>query len=409
MLVRPLAAIALAALAPPAARAVEATGLANFDGLEEPALRYYPARGAFLPDGFVNITSPAPGVFRMELRYGPEWWDSDRDTRNRDRQRAEVKGLGPHQRDGQTFEYATIWRVDPAFTPGPRFCHIFQLKSTDGDSGAPAVTLTLTPEPGWAEVRCTPLARGAPSLARRFRYRPGQWTSVRIRVRISAAGEGLLQASVDGDAFQGLEHVVLCRPEATDYRPKWGLYRGVTAGMAIHGDVIEHRQVSAVRLDGGEAERAAAEREAALVGPEVARAERDPDGALAWALAQPEPATRQDALFRIFDRWAGRDPAGSRRWLLAHVPDPRLDALLWYEATDTTTRYVERPRALECCAAITAPGLRERAYAHVIGIWARERAQLPAITRYLREQARLDAAQQDRLLARLQGPAAGGE
>ncbi|HEX3729497.1 MAG TPA: heparin lyase I family protein [Opitutaceae bacterium] len=407
MLVRPLAAFSLAALALPAARAVDAASLASFEGIEEPALRYYPAKDSFAPDDHVNITEAAPGVFRMELRYGPEWWDSDRDTRNRDRQRAEVKGLGPHQRDGQTFEYATTWRVDPAFTPGPRFCHIFQLKATDGDNGAPAVTMTLTPVPGRVEVRCTPLTKGAPSLARRFAYRPGEWETVRIRIKVSAAGEGLLQVSVDGDPFQGLDRVAICRPEGTDYRPKWGLYRGVTAGMAIHDDTIEHRQVSAVRLDAPPEDRAAAEREAALVAVQVDRAAADPVGALGWALAQPSAEARQDALFRIYDRWANRDAAASRRWLLAHAPDLRLDNLLWYEATDTTTRYVERARALECCAAITTPLLREKAYAHVIGIWARDRSQLPEVIRFIRGQARLDAAEQEALIARIS--AASGE
>ena len=57
----------------------------------------------------------------------------------KDRQRAEVKGLGPHQKTNQTFEYSMQWRTNPEFVGINRFCHIFQLKATDGDNGAPLV------------------------------------------------------------------------------------------------------------------------------------------------------------------------------------------------------------------------------------------------------------------------------
>ena len=77
-----------------------ATTLGSFEGEEEPTVLYHPSSGTFTSDSFDNITDQGGGVFRYTLRYRPDqdWWDGDRATTNDDRQRAEVKGLGAHQR-----------------------------------------------------------------------------------------------------------------------------------------------------------------------------------------------------------------------------------------------------------------------------------------------------------------------
>ena len=89
-----------------------------------------------------NITDVSPGVVRMMLRYQPDAWDGDRDLPNKDRH-AQVKGLGPHQRLGDTFEYTTTFRTNRELVGSERWTHLFQLKATEGDRGAPLVTLTL--------------------------------------------------------------------------------------------------------------------------------------------------------------------------------------------------------------------------------------------------------------------------
>jgi hypothetical protein len=227
-----------------------AKSLASFEGIEEPTVRYNPADTAFTPDDFVNITDRGDGVFRMFLRYRPGgWWDGDRATRNTDRQRAEVKGLGPCQKDGETFEYATTWRTNDTFRGSGRFCHVFQLKATDGDGKAPPlVVLSVLEGQRRAAVRyCSGNRRGF-ETARTFSWQPGKWQAVRIRIKPSTKDEGELTASVDGDDFQGVKNVPLYRPAATEYRPKWGLYRAIGTGFPLGDDHVEHRAVSAAKV-----------------------------------------------------------------------------------------------------------------------------------------------------------------
>src|SRR5204863_3200639 len=129
----------LRALATP----VIATSINSFEGKEEPTVLYHPSTATFTNDSYVNMTDQGSGVVRFTLRYHPDvdWWDGDRNTTNTDRQRAEVKGLGQHQKPGDTFEYAMDFRTSSNFFGGSGFDHIFQLKATDGDDGAPLVTL----------------------------------------------------------------------------------------------------------------------------------------------------------------------------------------------------------------------------------------------------------------------------
>src|SRR4051812_10484467 len=160
----------------PAANAVTATGLSSFEGIEEPLVKFFPATGKFERDAFVNITDRGGGTVRMTLRYNAEWWDGDRDTLNKDRQRAEVKGLGPHQKHGDTFDYETTWRSNPGFRGSNGFCHIFQLKATNGDSGAPLITLSIRGDK--ATVEANPA--GPKIIAREFSWKPDTWQTVRI-------------------------------------------------------------------------------------------------------------------------------------------------------------------------------------------------------------------------------------
>src|SRR5437764_1147590 len=82
--------------------AIRAVGLNSFEGIEEPEIIFNPSTGKFRADMFANIVDVGNRTVRMTLRYHPDWWDGDRDLEtNKDRQRAEVKGLGPHQKLGE--------------------------------------------------------------------------------------------------------------------------------------------------------------------------------------------------------------------------------------------------------------------------------------------------------------------
>ena len=413
----------------PGARAVTATGLSSFEAIEETLVRYYPAQDRFVPDGdFVNITERGEGAFRMSARYNAEWWDGDRDTQNKDRQRMEVKGLGPHQHHGDTFLYTTTWRSNPGFRGSSGFCHIFQLKAVNGDSGAPLVTLSIHGDK--ATVEANPA--GPKIIAREFSWRPDTWQTVRIRIKVSPQPEGELLVSVDGDAFQGKRGVALARPEANEYRPKWGLYRRAAVGAPqLHDDYIEHREVSAQNLAEPAADNAALERAArahvkgksprialeelraqpaspardfAIASVAVLWAETQPREAMAWADALPASAAslRADAIGRIFARWADRDVGAAAAWLRTRAPSRELDPVAWLFVTDTTYRYVNRGVALEAAPLIADPELRAHAFAHVLEIWARtERA---AALAFLEKTPALTAEQKAALAKKLPPP-----
>lgn len=389
------------------ALAATATGLSSFEAIEEPLVKFFPATGKFVPDDFRNIAEVEPGTFRMRDRFGAEWWDGDRDTENNDRQRAEVKGLGPHQHDGETFFYATTWRTNPEFRGTAGFCHVFQLKATNGEASLPLVTISIAGSK--VIVEATPV--GAKVIVRSFPWKPGTWQTVRLIIKTSRAANGVLLASVDGDPFQGKTDFELSRVEADEYRPKWGLYRKATVGAPMGDDYTEHRDVRALRLDGGadythaDPQRIAAERDNAEFEREARAkaqassaknaltwlqtlaegaprdfalgslaalwAETDPAKAMAWAEEFPRRAVRLDAAVRIFFRWADQDVTAAAAWLARRAPDPDYDEIAWLFATDTTYRYVNRRIALDGAALISRAVLRAAAFEHVVLIWAR--------------------------------------
>jgi hypothetical protein len=395
----------LSALLPSLSRAVTATSLASFEGIEEPLVRFYPAPGTFQPDNFINITDVGGGTFRMFLRYEPEWWDGDRDTPNKDRQRAEVKGLGPHQHYGDTFEYATTWRTSPGFRGTSRFCHVFQLKATNGDSGAPLVTLSVETGADEVAVKYWPGHEKNSLTVRQFHWKPGTWQTVRIRIKTSLHADGAVLVSVDGDNFQGVTGVAVFRPDADDYRPKWGLYRGAKTGMAMGDDYVEHRNVSAEKLAASEtmsqnaSPSVSVERDLADATLLARSAENNPAAAMQAVEALPAGPLRQDALRRVYNRWADRDLPAANAWLAAHAPSPELDDLLWYQATDTTYRYVNRPVALNAASLITDPTRRALAFEHVTLIW--NRANPTEADAYVAASTALSPAQKEALLKKL--------
>src|SRR5581483_6847403 len=230
-----------------------------FGGIEEPQVIYYPGSNTFQSDSYTNITDLGGGTFQMLLRYntsGTMWWDGDRTTSNTDRQRAEVKTLGPNQLIHQTFDYTTTWKMNTGFKGSGAFCHITQLKPVDGvegSSGAPLITTSLFSGSSSAAVRYasasfSPANTFSPQTVRNITYSPGTLLAEKIRVTTTADGEntGEVLVSLNNDAFQGVTNVEVCRPSSTEYYPKWGFYRGVstTSGFGS-GDYVQHSNVTA--------------------------------------------------------------------------------------------------------------------------------------------------------------------
>jgi hypothetical protein len=240
-----LGAVALGVLCTPAAFAVTATSMSSFEGEEEPTQVYHPGSDSFSNDSFDNMTSPSSGTFRFVLRFRSSQWDGDRATGNKDRQRAEVKGLGAHQKNGQTFEYGHTWKTNRAGSGS--FWHVFQLKATNGDNGAPLVVDSLTGGSNAAARYCSG-SNCSFKVARSYGITIGSFTTTLIRVKTGTSG-GSLEASINGNARSGKTNIGMFRPDATDYRPKWGSYRGVSTSSPYGDDTVEQKGVTANRIN----------------------------------------------------------------------------------------------------------------------------------------------------------------
>src|SRR5262249_30007777 len=124
------------------------SGLSGFEGREEPAVIYFPDTNTFVDDSYVNMIDEGGGMIRSTLPNdytAAGGRDGDRQTTTTDREGGEVKGspgLG-HKKVGDTFEYSFDFRTDPTLRGTALFCHVFQLKGTDGKEGPPLVTVSL--------------------------------------------------------------------------------------------------------------------------------------------------------------------------------------------------------------------------------------------------------------------------
>src|SRR4051812_36584985 len=227
----------------------------GFEGLEEATVIYFPDTNTFQtdPTNLPNHVDKGGGWFRDTLRnnYPTQgWWDGDRDTTNTDRQRTEAKGivgLG-HQGVDQTFEYSFDLRTNPGFSGTSHFCDFFQLKATNGNDASPLVAGALYKSGSTTYMRFDSDGDGRPATVGPFSSPAGQWYHVDIRITtcLSTESTGQVTASVDGSNFVGFTNSPIYLTDSTDYRPKFGFYRGIGTGYGVPaGDSwFEHRTVT---------------------------------------------------------------------------------------------------------------------------------------------------------------------
>jgi autotransporter-associated beta strand protein len=258
---------AICGVTPPlrAATPVVVQNEAGFEGLENPSVIYFPDTNTFGSDTtFQNHIDEGGGMFRDILRNeystplapypaGPGWWDGDAaNSANTDRQRVEAKGITGlgHQQVEQTFEYSFDFRTDPTFQGTSHFCHVFQLKATNGNDGAPFATVSLYKNGTGIQgkIETYALNGSTETVPTTFTYVAGQWCHVVIRITPCAAGEttGSVLASINGSAFAGITGAPLYLTGSTDFRPKFGLYRGigVSYGVPAGDSWVEHRTIT---------------------------------------------------------------------------------------------------------------------------------------------------------------------
>ena len=230
------------------AQAVTATSYSSFGGVEEPTRIYRVSSDSFANDSYDNTTTPSSGVFRFTLRYvRNDWWDGDRATSSEDRQRAEVRQLGTRQRNGETYDYASTWKTNSTFKRGTRFTHVTQVKAANGDNAPPLVVVTIVSNSSMELQKCSGSDGGLSAVSSNS-FAAGSSYATRVRLKVSTSTSGSLQFSINGGALKGRTGLAMYRPSATEYHPKWGLYRGVDSDEPIGNDYVEHRSVSSNKI-----------------------------------------------------------------------------------------------------------------------------------------------------------------
>jgi len=164
--------------------------------------------------------------------------DVDRDGDRTDRSRMEIK-VAPSSghdalkaRQGKTFTYTWRFKMGSSMGFSSRFTHMFQLKSYQGDAGAPL--LTITGRHGSSGDRLEVIHTGPPSLGKLANVSmtgiKGVWLEVSVRATFDDHGkldltikkpDGTTVVSIhktDLDLWRGGDHI----------RPKWGIYRGLS-------------------------------------------------------------------------------------------------------------------------------------------------------------------------------------
>ena len=81
-----------------------------------------------------------------------------------------------------------------------------------------------------------------------FSYTAGQWAHFDIRITPCAQGEstGAILLSVNGGTFAGMTNAAIDLTGSTDFRPKFGFYRGmgVNYGVPAGDSWVEHRTIT---------------------------------------------------------------------------------------------------------------------------------------------------------------------
>lgn len=239
------------------AQTTVATSLSSFSGIEDPQVIYNPTTKTFSPSNFTNIVDEGPTAngeeFRFTLRYDPPtFWDGSLDSTDTDRQRAEVKGLGPFQQIDTTFQYSFDFETDPNFIGTSGWCHIFQLKGLDSSGGDPGddpvVTLSLGANGKGSLELYSPDGQGDHiTIARTFSYTPNTWESAVIRITTSPT-DGSVMASINGDPMSGVSGVPVEITGLDTYRPKWGFYREIDSDLYVGTNYIQDEDITATAI-----------------------------------------------------------------------------------------------------------------------------------------------------------------
>ncbi|CAG7642708.1 heparin lyase I family protein [Paenibacillus allorhizosphaerae] len=164
------------------------------------------------------------------------------DGSNTDRQRVEMKAYNSSPSNVKAFQGETVtynWKFRP-MTPYPmppsgNFHHIFQIKASGGDDGAPILTFSL--DNGYLKFRHNPIGADTSQVVTlaqtAFSNVEGQWVEATVTVQNTDSGTITMSLKkLDGTTLMSYSgNKDNWRQDADFNRPKWGIYRKIYSGL----------------------------------------------------------------------------------------------------------------------------------------------------------------------------------
>ena len=236
----------------PATFATTATSMSSFGGEEEPSAILHYGGTVTQGDTYDNMTDRGGGVFRFLLRYNKgNWSDGDRNSTSTTMQRAEVKVLGARQLRGETYTYKSTFKTVSTYKfATTSTCVVQQVKALDGDNNQALSGTNLTGQTTGHTAHGG--VQGTMTTVKSFSWAAGSSCTIANKIKVSSAAgrtDGLFHTSVNNGSFSGVTNVVMERPSATQYQPKWGLYRSQGNLNIDRGtsEYVDHSAVSSTK------------------------------------------------------------------------------------------------------------------------------------------------------------------
>jgi hypothetical protein len=120
------------------------------------------------------------------------------------------------------------------------------LKGVDGDNGSPLVVNSILSSSSAALRYCSNGQSGF-TVARSYSFTVGSFMRSTIRIKPSTGTGGIVQLGINGGSLSGKSGIALYRSGSTQYRPKWGSYRGVSSSSPYGNDTVEQKGVMATK------------------------------------------------------------------------------------------------------------------------------------------------------------------
>jgi hypothetical protein len=194
-------------------------------------------------------------VFEFYIHLTP---DNDRCTSSMDRQRVEIKTYDQSPANlkgtiGETVTYKWKFKIPTGFKPSSGFTHIHQIKPVDGDEDNPLFTITLRKgTPNKLEVNHYDATLPNNVLTKLVNVNMSSfentWVEATQTITVGANGKYSMMIKRVSDNFVLVNYtnndIVTIRPDNTFIRPKWGIYRSLSAPADLRDDAIRFANFS---------------------------------------------------------------------------------------------------------------------------------------------------------------------